>query len=760
MRFGTAQTAARIEDRRFLTGQGRYVDDLAPRDARLGGVPRAPRAQGRIAVLDLAPARAMPGVQLVLDAGGLTAQGIRLAMNGMRIAGRGGRPGAGPMRPTLALGTVRHLGEPVAMVVADTLAQARDAAEAIGLEIEEAPPALEPRPGLPAVHPEAAPVNLAYDFVLGDENAAAQALAGAALRVAVTVAQPRITAAPMEPRAAFAEWNGGRLHLCTCAQGVWTQKAELARMLRLAPDRIRVTNPDVGGGFGMKVMTYPEYVPLAQAARMLGRAVRWTADRSESMLADNGARDLEATAEIGFGADHRITGYRCAVRSNLGAYNSQFGQNIQSELFAKVFTGIYHIPAPSLTAQGFYTHTTPVDAYRGAGRPEAILTIERAMDAAARALSVSPFALRRRNAIAAFPYRMANGETVHDGDFAGLLDRLEARCDFAGLPARRAESRARGLIRGFGLAAYLEAILGDQSEAATVDLTEDGGATLLVGTLSNGQGHETVYTRLLAERTGLPEGRIRIVQGDSDAIPRGGGTGGSRSVTLQGTATLATVKAMTDAFADFLSAEMGEGVRFDGTAFTAPGTNLRPTLAEAAAKARAAGRGDLMRHHARIDMAARSFPNGAHAAEVELDPETGALRVDRYTVVDDFGTMLAPALVEGQVQGGIAQGFGQVILERMVHDRHGQLLTGSFMDYAVPRAADLPRPDLSFRPVPTGTNPLGMKGCGEAGTVGSLAALANAVADALAEAGAPPMDMPHTPARIWTHLREAHAGHP
>ena len=753
MQFGTAQTAARIEDRRFLTGQGRYVDDLAPRDALWAVFLRSPVAHGRIIALDLEAARAMPGVHLVLDAEALAAQGVRLAMNGMRVEGRGG-PGAGPVRPTLAQGVVRHLGEPVALVVAGTLAQARDAAEAIGLDIAEQAAAVAPGPGQPVVHPDEAPGNLAYDYALGDDDAVAQALAASAHRVTVRVAQPRLTAAPMEPRAAFAEWDGQRLHLCTCAQGVWTQKAELARMLRLAPDRIRVTNPDVGGGFGMKVMTYPEYVPLAQAARMLGRAVRWTAERSESMLADNGARDLVAGAEIGFDATHRITAYRCRVRSNLGAYNSQFGQNIQSALFAKVFTGIYDIPAPALSAQGFYTHTTPVDAYRGAGRPEAILTIERAMDEAARALGVSPFALRRRNAIAAFPYRMANGETVHDGDFAGLLDRLEARCDHAGLPARRAESAARGLIRGFGLAAYLEAILGDQSEAARIDLTEDGGAVLYVGTLSNGQGHETVYTRLLAARTGLPEHRIRIVQGDSDAIPRGGGTGGSRSVTLQGTATLETVRVMAQAFAAFLADEMGEGVTFDGSAFTAPGSNLRPTLAEAAARARAAGRTDLLSHRARIDMAARSFPNGGHAAEVEIDPETGALRLDRYTVVDDFGTILAPALVEGQVQGGIAQGFGQVACERMVFDAQGQLLTGSFMDYALPRAADLPRPDLTFRPVPTATNPLGMKGCGEAGTVGALAALANAVADALACAGAGPIDMPFTPARLWAHLRE------
>ena len=751
--FGTAQTAGRIEDRRFLTGQGRFVDDLAPADALHAVFLRAPVAHGVIDALDLDAARGMPGVHLVLDAQGLAAAGVTLGLRASAVRNPDGSRGARPMRPTLAQGIMRHLGEPVVMVVADTLAQAREAAEAVVLDYTDLDPAMTLGAG-PQVHPEA-PGTLAYTYALGDPPGVARALQASTHRVTVEVVHNRVFPASLEPRAAFAEWDGARLHFCVCAQGVWEQKAELARMLGLPPEDVRVTNPDVGGGFGMKAMTYPEYVPLAQAARMLGRAVRWTSDRGEAMLSDNGERDLVATAELGFDDAHRITAYRCTVRSNLGAYNSQFGQHIQSDLFAKVLTGIYDIPAACLTSQGFYTHTTPIDAYRGAGRPEAILTIERAMDAGARQLGVDPFALRKLNAITTYPYAMVNGEVIHDGDFPCILNRLAVEADVAGYAARLAASAAKGLLRGRGLASYLEAILGDPEETARVTLRVDGMVELHVGTQSNGQGHETVYTRLLSERTGLPAASILIVQGDSDRIPMGGGTGGSRSVTLQGGAIHQTVATMIPAFADFLMAEMGQGVTFDNGSFGAPGSNLRLTLIEAADRARAAGRDDLMSHAQTIRLQARSFPNGAHLCEVEVDPETGHLTIDRYTVTDDFGTLIAPTLVEGQVQGGIAQGYGQAVCENVVYDDQGQLLTGSFMDYAMPRAADMGRPRFTTEPVPTATNPLGMKGCGEAGTVGALAAISNAVADALAPAGVTRVDMPFTPCRVWGWLREA-----
>ena len=753
MKFGQAQPARRREDIRFLTGQGRYVDDIAPKGALHAWFLRSDHAHGDITALDVAAARDAPGVHLVLTAEGLRAAGVETGMRFTRVTNWDGSKGAAPARPVLAEGRVRFVGEAVAMIVADTLAAARDAAELIELSLEEVPVSLSLHPGGAAIHPEAAG-NLAFDYGIGREAETDAALAASAHVVRMEVLHNRVIVNPMEPRGAFAEWDGTRLHLCVNGQGVWTQKNELARMLRLAPDAVRVTNPDVGGGFGMKAMTYPEYVVIAQAARMLGRPVRWISERGEGMLTDNAGRDLVAEAEMGFDADLRITGYRLRVLSNLGAYNSQFAQAIQSELFSKVLTGVYDIPHAWLNALGVFTNTAPVDAYRGAGRPEAILTIERVMDEAARVLGADPFDLRRRNFIRTFPYRTVTDQVIDVGDFNRVLARAEVEGDVAGFAARRAASEAKGMLRGLGLATYIESILGDPSETARLTLDADGGATLYVGTQSNGQGHETVYARMTAGMTGLPEEKIRIVQGDSDQIATGGGTGGSRSVTVQGTATRATVIQTVARLSAFLEEELGlTEVRFDDLTFGAAGSNLRLTLAEAAALARDKGREDLCDHAATITLEGRSFPNGAHLAEVEIDPETGALTMDRYTVVDDFGTLMAPELAIGQVHGGIAQGYGQAVMELAVHDESGQLLTASFMDYAMPRAADLPFMDFTSEPVPSVLNPFGMKGCGEAGTVGALGAISNAVRDALAPRGVARVDMPFSPQRIWHWLQ-------
>ena len=753
-RFGKSQGVGRHEDLRFLTGQGRFVDNIAPDGALHAFFLRSDHAHGRISALDLTQARAMPGVHLVLDAAELAALGVDLAMRGARLRGRDGRIGAGPERPVLARGHVRFVGEALALIVADTRVAAQEAAEAITVEIEPQPVALGLAVGGPPIHPEASD-NRAYEWDIGDATAVEAAFAHASHRVALEVVHNRVIVNPMETRACYAEWAGGRLHLCVNGQGVWTQRNELSRMLGLSRDAVRVTNPDVGGGFGMKAMTYPEYVCIAAAARALGRPVRWTASRAEGMLSDNAGRDLVARAELALDAGLRITGYRVNLVSNLGAYNSQYGQPIQSELFSKVLTGVYDIRCAYLRSVGVYTNTTPVDAYRGAGRPEAILTIERAMDEAARQLGVDPFDLRQRNFIRRFPYRTATGEVIDVGDFPRVLARARAEADVDGFAARRAASASRGMLRGIGLATYIESILGDASETARLVLEPGGGAAVFVGTQSNGQGHETVYARMVADWTGLPEEAVRIVQGDSDAIAKGGGTGGSRSVTVQGTALRATVQQVVAGFSAFLAREWGvEEVGFDGSAFGAPGSNTRLTLAEAADLARARGRLDLVDVSQTITLDGRSYPNGAHIAEVEVDPETGALRLDRYTVVDDFGTLIAPALAIGQVHGGVAQGFGQAVCEAAAYDPQGQLLSASFMDYAMPRASDLPMIGFSSEPVPSVMNPLGMKGCGEAGTVGALGAISNALRDALAPAGVRRVDMPFTPSRVWTWLRE------
>ncbi|MBD1206586.1 MAG: xanthine dehydrogenase family protein molybdopterin-binding subunit [Rhodobacteraceae bacterium] len=755
MKFGQSQPARRVEDVRFLTGQGRYVDDIAPENALRAWFLRSDRAHGVITALDVSAARDVPGVHLVLTADDLRAGGVQTGMRFSRVTNRDGSKGAGPARPVLAEGRVRFVGEAIAMVVAEALDQARDAAELIAVEIDELPVALSMEPGGAAIHDEAAG-NLAFDYGIGREAETAAALAASAHVVRLEVIHNRVIVNPLEPRGAWAEWQDGRLHLAVNGQGVWTQKRELARMLGLPESAVRVTNPDVGGGFGMKAMTYPEYVVIAQAARMLQRPVRWMAERGEGMLSDNAGRDLIVRAEMGFDAELRITGYRVTVLSNLGAYNSQFGQPIQSELFSKVLTGVYDIPLAWQNTLGIFTNTAPVDAYRGAGRPEAILTIERVMDEAARALGADPFDLRRRNFIRAFPYRTVTGQVIDVGDFDRVLARAEVQGDVAGFAARRAESEARGLLRGLGLATYIESILGDPSETARVVLEAGGGATLYVGTQSNGQGHETVYARMLSGMTGIDVEMIRVVQGDSDAIPAGGGTGGSRSVTVQGTATRATVLQMVAGFEAFLSEALEvPGMRFDDMAFGAPGSNLRLTLAEAAEMARARGRDDLCDKAATITLEGRSFPNGAHLAEVEIDPETGEVRLDRYTVVDDFGTLIAPELAIGQVHGGVAQGFGQAVMENAVHDEAGQLLTASFMDYAMPRADDLPFIAFTSEPVPSVLNPFGMKGCGEAGTVGALGAVSNAVRDALAGRGVRRVDMPFSPQRVWQWLQDA-----
>lgn len=748
--FGKAQ-GGRVEDPRFLTGQGRYVDDIVPAGALVAAFFRAPVAHARIVDLDVSGALQVPGVVAVFTAADLAAAGITLGMRGATVKGPDGRMGAAPERPVLARDRVRFAGEPVACVVADTLAAARDGVEAIVADFDDLPVKLDLAPGGAMLHPEA-PDNIAYTFHLGDAAAVEAALAASAHRVRARVEDSRIIAASMEPRGAWAEWQDGRLHLCVNGQGVWNQKGQLAAQLNLSPDLIRVTNPDVGGGFGMKAMAYPEYVVLAHAARAVGAPVRWMSDRSEAMLTDNAGRDLVSEVELGFDADFRITAYRVNTLSNLGAYNSQFGQPIQSELFSKVMTGVYDIQTVHLAVRGVYTNTTQVDAYRGAGRPEAICVLESAMDHAARELGVDRFDLRRRNFVRAFPYRTVAGELYDVGDFPRVLARLESEADIAGFAARRAASEARGRLRGMGLSCYIEAILGAPDEAAQVDFNADGTVTLRVGTQSNGQGHETVYARFLSAETGIPVEAIRILQGDSDLIPTGGGTGGSRSVTVQTNATRATVTKMVDAYGAFLAPDLGGDPDFADGAFRVPGSNRAVTFLEAAELARAAGRHDLLQMRAEARLPARSYPNGAHLAEVEVDPDTGAVSLDRYVITDDFGTLLAPDLVLGQVHGGVVQGAGQVLLEQVAYSAEGQPLTGSFMDYAMPRATDMPFLTITFEPVPSTANSLGMKGCGEAGTVGAMAAVANAVRDALATRGVGWADMPFTPARVWAAL--------
>ncbi|MBO9432073.1 xanthine dehydrogenase family protein molybdopterin-binding subunit [Sulfitobacter sp. R18_1] len=758
-KFGKSQPVKRVEDHRFLTGAGRYVDDIAPAEALYGVFFRAPVAHGVITELDVADARAADGVHLVLTCADLEAAGMNIALPHTVVDNRDGSKGTAPLRPMLAKDRVRYVGEPVALVVAESLQQARDAAEMILFEADDLPAKMDIAPGGETLHAEA-PDNRAFDWHMGDEAKVEAAFAKAAHRVKLEVGDNRIIVNSMEPRGCYAEWTEGRLHVALGGQGVWAHKGFLTKAFGLPEDAVRVTNPDVGGGFGMKAMTYPEYFCVAQAARALGRPVRWMSERTEAMLTDNGGRDLVSWAEFAFDENHKITAYRVDTRCNLGAYNSQFGQPIQSQLFSKVLMGVYDVQDTYLHVEGFYTNTVQVDAYRGAGRPEAIYVLERLMDRAARELGVDPWALRQINFIKPeqFPYTTATGELYDVGDFARLLARVGQEADRDGFAARRAADAKRGLLRGQGLCYYIESILGDPSEGAKVVFEGDGRVTIYVGTQSNGQGHETVYAQFLSDQTGIPAERIDVVQGDSDLIKKGGGTGGSRSVTTQNTATLATVAKITEVFTAFLAEELGVAaadISFDDERFRAEGSNISPTMLEVAEMARAKGRDDLLSHHERASLPGRSYPNGAHVAEVVIDPETGVVTLDRYTVVDDFGNLINPMLAEGQVHGGVAQGIGQAVQERVVYDEDGQLLTATFMDYAMPRAADLPMISFTSEPVPSTANVMGMKGCGEAGTVGALAAVSNAVQDALWERGVRQADMPFTPHRVWEMLQGA-----
>ncbi|MFY0619659.1 xanthine dehydrogenase family protein molybdopterin-binding subunit [Shimia sp.] len=758
-KFGKSQSVKRSEDSRFLTGAGQYVDDIAPEGALFAYFLRSPVAHADIAQLDVSDARDSEGVACVLTQADLLSAGLEANLPGVRMDNRDGSKGAGPERPLLANGRVRYVGEPVAVIVAETLDQARDAAEAILFDYEDRDVHLDLVRGGEQLHDDV-PENLAFDWGLGDELATEAAFASAAHVVSLEIGDNRIIANSMEPRGAFAEWDGDKVHLANNGQGVWGPKGELARVLKLDEANVRVTNPDTGGGFGMKGMIYQEPLIVAYAAKIIGKPVRWIGERSESMMSDNAGRDLVSVAELAFDENLKATAYRVKSSANMGAYNSQFAQAIQTNLFARVLMGVYDVQSTWLQVDGIYTNTTPVDAYRGAGRPEAIYVLERLMDRAARELGVSGYELRRRNFIApeAFPYKSATNETYDVGDFDRVLSRAEEFADVAGFATRKAQSARSGKLRGAGLCYYIESILGDPSESARVEFNEDGTVSIYVGTQSNGQGHETVYAQFLSDQTGIPTEMIEVVQGDSDRIKQGGGTGGSRSVTVQNTATLATVETMIKAFVPYIAEKMGvdaEDVTFDDEQFRADGSNLHPTFLEAAEMARSDGRDDLMVHEERTTLPARSFPNGAHLAEVEVDPETGQVTLEKYTVVDDFGNLINPMLAEGQVHGGVAQGIGQALMEHVVFDDEGQLLTATFMDYAMPRASDMPMIGFATEAVPSTANVMGMKGCGEAGTVGAMAAAANAVQDALWDAGVRQADMPFTPHRVWQMLKEA-----
>ena len=748
------QSIPRLEDRRFLTGQGRFTDDLRFADALHAYVLRSPHAHARIERIDTAAARAMPGVAAVLTGADVLADGLGLLRGIVPL------PSAiEPPRRPLAMERARHVGDPVALVVADTLAQARDAAERVDVDwaplaaVVEAPAAL--LAGAPDLWDEA-PGNRCVVWRQGDAAAVDAAFAAAAHVVDLTVRNNRLVGTSIEPRVAIGGWDAAadRAVLHTTSQGVHLIRRLLCDDVFGWPhDRLRVVTPDVGGGFGPKFFLYPEQALVVWAARRLRRTVRWTSDRSEAFLSDTHARDQTATAELALDADGRFLAIRAEVVANLGAYVSTFGLGVPTDGMAKVLTGCYRIPAAQLTVTCAFTNTVPVDAYRGAGKPEAMFLLERLIDVAARTTGIDPIALRRRNLIpaAAMPYRTALGKIYDSGDFPAALEQALTLAEYDGFAVRRVQAATAGRLRGFGVACYLHGTGGIADETSEVEVGGDAaaGVTVRVGAQSSGQGHATAFAQIVAQRLGLPVDGIHVLQGDTDAIARGGGTGGSSSTIITGN----TVARASDDLiaqgreraADRLEAAKAD-IEYTQGRFHVVGTDRGVSLFELAAGSRLAG-------SAAFRDSMLSFPAGAQAAEVEIDPQTGSVALIALASSVDVGPPVNPMLVAGQMHGGLAQGIGQAMMEHAVHDpATGQPVAGSLMDYALPRAADLPAFRHGTMESASPNNTLGFKGVGELGPIGAPPAVINAIVDALAGAGVTHLDMPATSETVWRAL--------
>ena len=761
MKFGVGQPVRRVEDDRLVRGAGRYTSDLAPEGSLFAQFVRSPHAHARFKVGDREAAAATPGVKAIYLASDFSNLGGLPCLAPTKNSD-GGQTPLKPY-PVMASDEADHVGDIVAMIVADSALAARDGAEALAIDWESLPAVADTRAALQRGAPEVfagAPGNVAFDAHIGDKTKTDEAFAKAAHAVKIEIVNPRIVANYMEPRGAVGSFDpaSGRLALHLGSQGVHVLRDVLARVLKIPPTDLRVVTDDVGGGFGTRIFLYREYPLILEAARRLGQPVRWLADRSEHFVGDAQGRDNVTTAEMALDSEGRFLALRIDVVANLGAYLSQYAQFVPW-LGVTMANGPYKIDTLHARVRGVYTHTVPVDAYRGAGRPEAAYVLERLVDRCARELGLSQETIRLRNFVPAeaMPYNTQTKRTYDVGDFGAVLRRCVEKADAAGFEARANQSRSRGLIRGLGLASYVECTAMGAGEQTSLLLEKDGTLTLLIGTQSTGQGHETAYAQIIADEFDVPLDRIKVVQGDSDRIATGGGTGGSRSIPIGAVTTARAsrmlAESLKDLAADRLEAASADLEIADGR-FRIVGTDRSLSLEEIAAlpgatPERLQGAGSYTPEMA-------TYPNGTHMCELEIDPQTGAARMVRYTVVDDFGFTLNPLLLEGQVHGGIAQGVGQALMERAVYDSHGQLLSASLMDYCLPRADNFIPIEFETRNVPSTTNPMGLKGAGEAGTIGSTPAVVNAVADALWRAyGVGDIDMPATPQAIFRAIRKA-----
>ncbi|MBA2674371.1 xanthine dehydrogenase family protein molybdopterin-binding subunit [Ramlibacter sp.] len=777
------ESVRRKEDYRFLTGSGQYTDDINLANQRCAVFVRSPHAHAAVRSIDTSRADAMPGVARVF-----TGKDIEGKMNslpcGWLITSTDGQPMKEPPHPVLAQGKVRYVGDQVAMVVADTLEQARNAAEAVDVEYDVLPAVVDVRDAksATALH-DAAPDNHCYKWAIGDKAAVDAVFAGAARVSKISLTNNRLVPNAMEPRAAIGSYSraNDEYVLYVSNQNPHVERLLMtAFVLGLPEHKVRVIAPDVGGGFGSKIFLYAEDVALTWASKELNCAIKWTADRSEAFLTDAHGRDHASEAEMAMDADGKFLALRVHTDANLGAYLSTFSTAVPTILYATLLAGQYTTPQVYVEVDAWFTNTSPVDAYRGAGRPEATYLLERLVTRCAWDLGLGQDEIRRRNFITTFPYQTPVALQYDVGDYGAAMDKAQALAEVDGFGARRAASEAKGMKRGLGYSSYIEACgiapsniagaLGARAglfECGEIRVHPTGSVTVFTGSHSHGQGHETTFAQVVAARLGIPVDNVAVVHGDTGRVPFGMGTYGSRSISVGGAAimrALDKIETKAKKIAAHLMEAADTDIEFSGGEFRVKGTDKKVPFGQVALTAYVPHNYPLdklepgLNETAFYDPVNFTFPAGTYICEVEIDPATGAVRIDRFTAVDDFGTIINPMIVEGQVHGGLVQGIGQALMENCVYDKDtGQLLTGSLMDYALPRFDDVPNFQLDTICTPCTHNPLGTKGCGEAGAIGSPPAVINAVLDALKDIGVKDLDMPASPSRVWQAIQSARA---
>ena len=768
-KYGVGQPVRRKEDDTLVRGKGKYTDDFSLPGQAFAWMVRSSHAHGMIKGIDASAAKAMPGVLGVWTAADLASANYKPFVCGLPLKNRDGSPLLQTNRMPLATEKVRFVGDPVAFVVAETVAAARDAAEAVEVDIEPLPAvtnaAEAAQPGAPQLY-DHIPNNVALDFHYGDSAKIDAAFASAAHVTKLYMVNTRVAVVSMEPRVALGHYDKtkDRYTIQVPTQGVSGNKAIIARILNVPSEKVRVLTANVGGSFGMKNLNYPEYTCILHAAKALGRPVKWTDERSTSFLSDSHGRSQLIHGELALDADGKFLAVRLSGYGNLGAYITGVAPGPLSLNTTKNLASVYRTPLLGVDIKTVLTNTTLMGAYRGAGRPEANYFMERLIDRAADEMGIDRLTLRKRNFIksAQLPFAAASGVTYDSGDFGGVFAKAVEISDYANFAKRKRESRKNGKLRGIALGSYLEVTAPPSGELGKITFEPEGTVRLTTGTLDYGQGHATPFAQVLCAQLGVPFEKIALEQNDSDLVRFGNGTGGSRSITATGTAIVEASALVVEkgkkAAAHFLEAAEAD-IEFAGGRFTIAGTDRSIGILELAERLRDREMPEGVPSSLDVDHATKeipsTFPNGCHVAEVEIDPETGVVKIVRYSGVNDFGTIVNPMIVAGQLHGGVAQGIGQALMEEINYDSSGQPITGSFMDYALPRAEDIPPIAVGDHPSPAKSNPLGTKGCGEAGCAGSLATIVNAVLDALSDYGIKQIDMPLTPEKVWRAIQDA-----